>query len=137
MYNKCKKVGNLPVDFGEKEAEKSIESLNKTINDSFSPTVILKKIIVNPQWLRYARKCNRYTQQEVSKALHRDIKTIEYWEQTGELYEEELEQVAKLYNVSVLYFLNNNTPPNYPIKRISKEYNLHVDVEIPVKRYWR
>ena len=85
----------------------------------------------------YARKCNRYTQQEVSKALHRDIKTIEYWEQTGEIYEEELEQVAKLYNVSVLYFLNNNTPPNYPIKRISKEYNLHVDVWLPVKIYWR
>ena len=33
LYNKCKKVGNLPVDFGEKEAEKSMESLNKIIND--------------------------------------------------------------------------------------------------------
>lgn len=33
MYNKCKKVGNLPVDFGEKEAEKSMESLNKKVND--------------------------------------------------------------------------------------------------------
>lgn len=97
----------------------------------------MEKLIINPQWLIYARKCNRYTQQEVSKALHRDIKTIEYWEQTGEIYEEELEQVAKLYNVSVLYFLNNNTPPNYPIKRISKEYNLHVDVWLPVKKYWR
>lgn len=119
------------------------ETTPNTINDSqenighFSPTVSLEKLIVNPQWLRYARKCNRYTQQEVSKKLHRDIKTIEYWEKTGEIYEEELEQVAKLYNVSVLYFLNNNTPPNYPIKRISKEYNLHVDVWIPVKQYWR
>ena len=119
------------------------ETIPNTINDSqenigpFSPTVSLEKLIVNPQWLRYARKCNRYTQQEVSKKLHRDIKTIEYWEQTGEIYDEELEQVAKLYNVSVLYFLNNNTPPNYPIKRISKEYNLHVDVWLPVKQYWR
>lgn len=33
LYNKCKKVGNLPVDFGEKEAEKSMESLNQIIND--------------------------------------------------------------------------------------------------------
>lgn len=35
----------------------------------------MEKLIINPQWLIYARKCNKYTQQEVSKALHRDIKT--------------------------------------------------------------
>lgn len=31
--NKLRNVGNLPLDFGEKEAEKSMESLNKIIND--------------------------------------------------------------------------------------------------------
>lgn len=31
--NEAMKVGNLPVNFGEKEAEKSMESLNQIIND--------------------------------------------------------------------------------------------------------
>lgn len=31
-----KKVGNLPLDFGEIQAKKSMESLNKTINEILS-----------------------------------------------------------------------------------------------------
>lgn len=36
--NKLRNVGNLPLDFGEKEAEKSMESLNQIINELLQET---------------------------------------------------------------------------------------------------
>ena len=67
-------------------------------------------IKINQQWLKYARESLKYTKKEVSRELNKNVSTIEQWEKTGEIPYNELEKIAKLYDVNSLFFLNN-TPP--------------------------
>lgn len=67
-------------------------------------------IEINPEWLKYQRVKSRYTINYISQYMDVPSLMVESWEHSGLIEYQYIIDISKLYNVSALYFLNENNP---------------------------